>query len=99
MSHSNLVLGRNNGQSIFIGTGEHAVKLTVVNATNSTLSFVGPVAADITHIDERSTKMLVEGSEVVVTVVSTNGKTVKLAFEADRHISIDREEIRSAKAK
>lgn len=98
----NLVLCRNEYQSVFVGEGDHEVKVTVIDTVGrGTLSFdtKGDVKIIRDKHDNRIVNIDLAGEPVSVTNVSCNGRTVKLAFEAERHVSIDREEIRSSKTK
>lgn len=96
----NLVLCRNEMQSVFVGHGTHEVKVTVIDTVGrGTLSFdtKGECSIRRDKEDTRIVHINLNGENVTVTTVSCNGRTVKLAFEAERYVSIDREEIRSSK--
>lgn len=93
----NLVLGRYFGQSVFIGEKENEVKLTVKNLKGiGQLTFQSSNDSTVTPMSSRMFSVcLSNGDEVLVTIVENNGKQLKLAFQAERHVIIDREEIRA----
>lgn len=96
MSKGNLVLGRHQLQSIVIA--DHIV-VTVIDSTNGTLAWRIPENTTFRHVDSRTTEVEINNETVRVVVVGTDGKTVKIAIEAPKYISVDREEIHQAKAK
>lgn len=98
MARGNLVLCRKVNQSVFIGEGEHQVTITVVDANGlGTLSFREKGDTAIRRIDPRIIYVMVGGVETLVTTVECDGRTVKLAFQAEKSFPIDREEIRKIK--
>jgi sRNA-binding carbon storage regulator CsrA len=101
MAHGNLVLCRNAGQSVFIGSGEHQVTVTVVDTSgNGTLSFREKGNVTIKRIDSRIFHVVLNDIEdIYITTVEANTRCVKLAFQAEKYVPIDREEIREAKIK